>query len=197
MKPIIFAIIGKSGSGKSTLAINLENTFCNENIKNIVLDTTRPPRNNEVNGIDYNFLTVQEFFVNAAQCSYLNVSKYRDWWYGVNKNSIVNKCNILVATPKILKELLKLQNRYEIIPIYCRCSGTTRLKRSFKRDNRIRFEHLRRFVTDTIDFIGIEKIMKHFKKYVVVNTDIFDKELAAKNTIKYLKNIGFDEGFFE
>ena len=50
MKPYIFAIVGKSGSGKSTLAKMLAERLSDYNTKEVVLDTTRPPRDNEKDG---------------------------------------------------------------------------------------------------------------------------------------------------
>ena len=55
----IVALIGKAGSGKDTLLQNLidDNKGWNE----IISCTTRPPREGEKNGVNYYFLSDEEF----------------------------------------------------------------------------------------------------------------------------------------
>lgn len=60
----IFLIIGKSFSGKDTLLNTLLNNekFCKENnIRRLVKYTTRKIRPNEVDGLDYHFITDEEY----------------------------------------------------------------------------------------------------------------------------------------
>ena len=54
----IILITGPSGSGKSTLARIFEEKY---GVKEIVSHATRQPRFNEVNGINYHFVTREEF----------------------------------------------------------------------------------------------------------------------------------------
>ena len=50
----IICLIGKSGSGKSTI----EQKLCSDlEINQVVSHTTRPPRNEELDGQDYNFVS--------------------------------------------------------------------------------------------------------------------------------------------
>ena len=51
-------LIGPSASGKTEVAKLLAKKY---NITKIVTYTTRTPRVNEVNGVDYNFVSVEEF----------------------------------------------------------------------------------------------------------------------------------------
>ena len=56
---LLIVVSGPSGCGKSTL-----DQLLIERRKNIVMsisDTTRKPRGKEVNGVDYNFITPEEF----------------------------------------------------------------------------------------------------------------------------------------
>lgn len=52
-KPIIIALVGNSGSGKTSLSLHLQKRF---GIPAIVSYTTRPMRENEVDGIDHHFV---------------------------------------------------------------------------------------------------------------------------------------------
>ena len=51
-------LIGPSASGKTEVAKLLSSKY---NITKIVTYTTRSPRVHEVNGVDYNFVTIDEF----------------------------------------------------------------------------------------------------------------------------------------
>ena len=58
MAKILIPIIGKSASGKDTALKQLYKEFKKDyDVSVIVSDTTRPPRDGERNGIDYNFIT--------------------------------------------------------------------------------------------------------------------------------------------
>ena len=58
----VIAIIGKSGSGKDTLLNKFFENFSRKNVLHKIISyTTRPPRENEVNGKDYFFVSKEEF----------------------------------------------------------------------------------------------------------------------------------------
>ena len=82
----IFAIVGESGSGKSTLA----KTLCeiHGDLELLVTTTSRPIRDNEVNGVDYNFLTLEEFQNGIDNNKFITHKSFRGWFYGLDKNSI-------------------------------------------------------------------------------------------------------------
>ena len=186
MKPYIFAIVGKSGSGKSTLAKMLAERLSNYNTKEVVLDTTRPPRENEQDGVDYNFLCTEAFLEKAKNNEYLDVSKYRNWWYGVSYDAINSKGNVIVATPKILNKLAALQHKYHIIPIYCQAGSFTRLKRNIGREHHMRPEHIRRIAADAIDFKDINEILDKFQYIIKINTQKDGKTFCIGNILTYL-----------
>lgn len=57
----IIALIGISGTGKSHLLSHAINSDSSNRVFRLIAATTRPPRVNEVNGIDKIFLTKNEF----------------------------------------------------------------------------------------------------------------------------------------
>lgn len=58
----LFCIIGKTGAGKSSLLdIILNNEKNDLGLKRLVYNTTRAPRKGEINGVDYNFTSEEEF----------------------------------------------------------------------------------------------------------------------------------------
>ena len=78
---LLIVVSGPSGCGKSTL-----DQLLIENRKNIVMsisDTTRKIRGKEVNGVDYNFISPEEFRDNIKNDKYLEYAEvYKDKYYG-------------------------------------------------------------------------------------------------------------------
>ena len=71
---------GCSGVGKGTILKELMRR--DENIKLSVSNTTRAPRPDEVDGVDYNFVSKEEFEKVIAEDGYLEYAKYCDNYYG-------------------------------------------------------------------------------------------------------------------
>jgi len=78
---LLIVVSGPSGCGKSTL-----NQLLLKKRKNIVMsisDTTRAPRGSEVNGVDYNFISPEQFKENIKKDKYLEYAMvYVDKYYG-------------------------------------------------------------------------------------------------------------------
>ena len=86
---ILIVVLGPSGCGKSTV----DNVLINErqNIIMSVSDTTRAKRDGETDGIDYNFITKEEFEKNIESNKYLEYAKvHSNKYYGTPSN-FVNK----------------------------------------------------------------------------------------------------------
>ena len=58
-KKLVIVISSPSGAGKSSICKKLLRDDPQLNIS--ISDTTRPPRDNEINGKDYNFIKKNEF----------------------------------------------------------------------------------------------------------------------------------------
>ena len=54
----MIVIVGESASGKSTVEKILNEKY---GMRKVVSYTTRPPRDTEVNGVDYNFISMNDF----------------------------------------------------------------------------------------------------------------------------------------
>ena len=78
---LLIIVSDPTGCGKSTL-----DQLLIENRKNIVMsisDTTRKIRGKEVNGVDYNFISPEEFRDNIKNDKYLEYAEvYKDKYYG-------------------------------------------------------------------------------------------------------------------
>lgn len=163
-KPIILAICGKSASGKDTLAKSLSASISPYYKTNLIIsDTTRPRRNGEQNGVDYNFLSERTFLQNIQDNKYFEYTIFRKWYYGTNRNNVNNDAvNIGVFNVAGLEHMIYLQHWYNIIPIYLDLSLEERLKRSYQREKKFRIEFIRRALVDEKDFKDIRSLLSKY-----------------------------------
>ena len=75
-------LIGPSASGKTEVAKLLASKY---NITKIVTYTTRKPRIHEVNGVDYHFVSVEEFAKLTEQNFFVETTYYNSNYYGTAK----------------------------------------------------------------------------------------------------------------
>ena len=84
----LYVISGPSGTGKGTI--------CNELLKEVrnefsVSMTTRAPREGEVHGREYYFVTREEFLQNVEQGNFLEHATVFDNYYGTPKDMVLKK----------------------------------------------------------------------------------------------------------
>jgi len=85
-KGLILILSSPSGAGKTTLAKKIANK--DNNFKVSVSYTTRAPRPNEINGVDYNFVSIDEFQKLSNQNKFLEQAKVFGNYYGTLKGPI-------------------------------------------------------------------------------------------------------------
>lgn len=88
----LFVITGPSGVGKGTIL----NKFFENNKKDAcysVSMTTRAPRPNETNGVNYLFVSKEEFEKAVQNEEFLEWAEYSGNFYGTNKNFVEKKLN--------------------------------------------------------------------------------------------------------
>ena len=177
-KTIIIALFGPAGSGKDYL---LRNLFDNkeklidvyDDISEIISQTTRPPRDNEQDGVNYYFKTEEQFLKDIKDNNLLEWTTFRDWYYGTNFHAMdMDAINIGVFNVTGIQTLLT-DSRVKVIPVAVTASPKTRLIRQLTREeNPDVKEIIRRFGTDAHDFEYLD-----FERQVFVNESLSD--LAA------------------
>lgn len=80
----LFIISGHSGSGKTSL---MREIMDNE----LMSFTTRPMRKGEVNGVDYHFISEDEYLKMLCDRKLAEHNKYSGNYYGITKREIKNK----------------------------------------------------------------------------------------------------------
>lgn len=154
-------LLGASASGKSTLQKALINTG---NFEKIVTYTTRPPRQGEKDGVDYHFISEEEFQYLKDKDFFVETATYRDWYYGTAKKDCMKDNNfIAVLTPAGLRAL----KRIGINPtsIYLKVDRRSLMKMILQRGDNID-EAYRRNLSDVGQFDGLENEVD----YVIDNT---------------------------
>ena len=155
---MIFILFGQSGTGKTTVLQDVIK-FKKYNLTPIVTYTTRPPREDEVDGKDYHFIDKDTFLDMSVQGKFLETSKYtvsggEIWYYGSLKSDFTSDGDkIVIVNPEGLRSILRSCRTNNILTttIYLYCQETVRLKRLEKRGDSYS-EIKRRMEADKKDF---------------------------------------------
>lgn len=102
----IIVLVGASGSGKTTVG----NELTKHGIIKLVTTTTRPPREGEVEGIDYYF--INEYDLNP--CQFLETTCYNGYHYGLS-----------------LKEVESALKQYELVHLAMDKNGARAMKAAY------------------------------------------------------------------
>ena len=148
----ILALFGKSASGKDSIQKWITTNYPQLTNK-IVSCTTRPPRSGEQDGVDYFFLSDEEFAKKVLDGSMLEATSFREWFYGTALDQLdPDKINVGVFNITGVECILD-DPRLDVVPVWIHASDRTRLRRSLDReDNPDCKEICRRFLADEKDF---------------------------------------------
>lgn len=156
----IIALIGESGAGKDTILQKVCRTP-QSHLHSIVSYTTRPPREGEVNGENYFFITADEFANLIFEDKMLEATTFRDWCYGTGYGSLdINKINIGVFNPDGV-ELLSHLDEIDLHVYWIKAHPKNRLLRSLTRElNPDVDEIIRRYLADEEAFAAVGNDIK-------------------------------------
>ena len=90
-KGVMLVLSSPSGAGKSSICRALLDL--DRNLYLSISTTTRKKRPNEVSGIDYNFVTLDEFEYKLSQNNFIEHAKVFNNFYGTDKSIVENKIN--------------------------------------------------------------------------------------------------------
>lgn len=157
MKKIkIIALFGEAGSGKDYLfnkVIHWDKEGIIEPIfHQVIKSTTRPKRENEIDGIHYHFLQDKNFFQEV-----ITSSVYRGWYYGINKTELIDqKPNLVVLDIKQIKNLLS-QDSIDLTLFKITASPKTRMLRQLNREKNPDVDEInRRYEADKKEYTAID-----------------------------------------
>lgn len=108
IRPLIIAVVGSSGTGKTTIAKELHNA---NKIPTLVSYTTRPMRNNEVNGVDHHFVSDSDMPSKEEMLAYTYFGGYHYWTSLSELNQMKEYPHIYVIDEKGVLDLYELQDK--------------------------------------------------------------------------------------
>lgn len=181
---MLICILGFSASGKDTIEKEMINKY---SFNKVIQFTNRPPRENEINGIDYHFVSNQEFKSLILKNEFVSYRKFNSilgtWYYGISKNGFsLSDKNILIVDIDGLLDIKKNYTESNCLSIFIDVDYNTRLQRVKNRPNSDLQEFERRAKDDESkrDFLMMNC------DYVVKNKNfkdcMFEIEVLLKKT---------------
>lgn len=189
----IFCVMGKSSTGKDTIYKKI----CDEkdmDLKPVVLYTTRPIRDGEVNGKTYNFVSEDEYKSILRSGKVIEEREYNTihglWRYFTVEDEALNLNENSYIMIGVLSSYVAIRDYYgadKVIPIYIEVDDGIRLERALKREqkpeNQKYAEMCRRYLADSEDF-SEEKIEKAGITKRFENIELDNCILEVRNYIK-------------
>ena len=183
-----------SGAGKTTLVKLISK---NKKIFTSISHTTRPPRSNEINGIDYFFVNKDKFKELINKNEFLEYAKVFNNYYGTSKKKVINKLkdnkNVIFDIDwQGTEQIIKRNLNYKLITIFILPPSKKVL-------------HQRLTNRDMKDKLIVEQRMKQFDEdilhwknynYVVINNDLkkcYDKIMKILDSELNNKKINYDK----
>ncbi len=171
-----------SGAGKTTLVKLISE---NKNLYTSVSHTTRPPRPNEIDGVDYFFINKNQFQKLINENKFLEHAKVFNNFYGTTKKNVIDKLNegknvIFDIDWQGTEQIIQSNLNYKSITFFILPPSKSvlyeRLSNRHKNDKSIVEERIKQFDDDLI----------HWKNYdyVVINDEL---KTCYDNIIKILE----------
>ena len=178
-KNIMVILSSPSGAGKTTITKKIQQKY--PSFKISVSHTTRPPRSNEVNGVDYHFVSMEKFKELIEQNKFYEYAEIFENYYGTLKENvdqtIINNDIIFDIDWQGTKQLSKFKN-LKLVKIYLITDSKKELKnRLIKRDQNSEEEIKKRFS-------AFDEDIKHWNDYDYI---IINKNL--ENCFRQIENI--------
>jgi guanylate kinase len=144
-------LVGKAAAGKDFL----KNRLAKKGFVSGVSHTTRTPRENEVDGKDYYFISVDKFEAMIASGAFIEYMKFNGWYYGQTEEDF-NQSDVMIMSKDGL-DILPKKYRDQCMVIYLDPSRMSRVERLEHR-NDLNDSIVRRMNTDDEQF-------KNFRDY--------------------------------
>ena len=179
---IMVILSSPSGVGKTTLTKKIQQKY--PTFKISVSHTTRPPRSNEVDGVDYHFVSMENFQELIKQKKFYEYAEIFENYYGTLKEyvdqTIINNDIIFDIDWQGTKQLSKFKN-LKLIKIFLITDSKKELKnRLIKRDQNSDEEIKKRFS-------AFDEDIKHWNDYdfIIINKNL---DACFKQIEKIIEN---------
>jgi guanylate kinase len=142
-------LVGKAAAGKDFL----KNRLSNKGFISGVSHTTRPPRENEVNHVDYHFVDKQEFEDMISCGDFVEYMEFNGWYYGQTKKDF-DLADVMIMSKDGL-DMLPKEYRDQCLVIWLDPPRIARVERLEHRNDK-NDSIVRRMNTDDEQFKGFK-----------------------------------------
>ena len=181
---IMVILSSPSGVGKTTITKKIQQKY--QSFKISVSHTTRSPRSNEVDGVDYNFVSKDKFKNLIKDKKFYEYAKIFENYYGTLKKNVddsIKKNDLLFDIDwQGTKQLSKFKN-LKIIKIYLITSNKKELKNRLVKRNQNSNEEIKK------RFNAFDEDIKHWNDYdyIIINENLDVCFKQIENIIKLHK----------
>lgn len=189
-KLIVFS--APSGCGKGTM---LAEILKNNNYRCSISATTRNPRRGEKNGVNYYFITNEEFEQKIKEDAFLEYAGYCDHYYGTLISEVddyLKKGIDVILEIEVQGALKVMKKRPEAISIFVAPPSINELRRRLKKRNTESNEVIEKRISEATNELAQAKNYN----YIIVNdaledavSDFFTIMRAEKLKAKFSDNI--------
>ena len=165
----LYVVSAPSGAGKTTLIKKVLNRF--NTLSYSVSHTTRAPRNNEQQGLDYFFISQEEFEEKISKDYWLEWAKVHGNYYGTSKDFIktsLDQGKNLILDIDVQGTSQILQSGLEMVTIFIMPPAIEILSQRLEN----RGSDSKKVIDKRIENAKIEIAQKHMYQYVVINDDL-------------------------
>lgn len=190
-KYYILAVMGQAGAGKDSFVNAIIDGEFLPWAKPIISCTTRPIRENEQDGVNYHYLTNEEFTEQVVNGEMLEATVFNEWCYGTSiKNLDKDALNIGVFNPEGV-EILRSNSQINLTVVYITATDKVRLMRQLMREAHPNCDEIvRRYSADKKDFVA-SRINEIHPDFVIQNNGDVDIEtLAMQFVIQHYNMLG-------
>lgn len=174
-------LVGESASGKSAIEKVLSEKY---GYQKTISYTTRPPRAGEINGVDYHFISEDEYADKFNSGYFVETGAYNGWLYGTTKDQYTDK-TVCVLTPHGLRQIKRSFANRDISSFYIKVPRRERLVKILQRGDNID-EAIRRNQSDVGQYDGIEDEVD----FVVENSSYrYSSDYLAKIIVEKVKMV--------
>ena len=187
-KNIMVILSSPSGVGKTTLTKKIQQKY--HSFKVSVSHTTRSPRSNEIDGVDYYFISTREFNNLIKKESFYEYAKIFENYYGTSKKEVdklkISNDLIFDIDWQGTKQIIKFKN-LKFIKIFLIIDKEELHKRLIKRNQNTKTDIDKRFN-------AFDEDSKHWKDYdyVLINKNLEICFKQIEDIINSQKNFIFD-----
>ena len=166
---IMVILSSPSGAGKTTIAKKIQQKY--QTFKISVSHTTRKPRPNEIDGVDYYFISHEKFEKLISEDKFYEYAKIFDNYYGTSKETVdqmIKKNDIIFDIDWQGTQQLSKYKNLKLIKIYLIPPNKDELKQRLIKRNQDSSQEVER------RFKAYDNDIRHWKDYdhIIINDNL-------------------------